>query len=143
MKPMLAPPRHSSTPTCTRSCADAPNMKTPRQLAAIPARTSERGIRKLQVECVMRATGESSCPMLSSMPHYFTTQKKAGRVCGDLSPTPTVVKLPVPVAEADRLEIETGEPRQVSAISCLRTRKNASPALIKGPFAQHQEIPAI
>src|ERR1700676_910732 len=49
MKPMLAPPRHSSTPTCTRfngACAWAPVKDAMSRVTATPARMDERRMKK-------------------------------------------------------------------------------------------------
>src|ERR1700733_1611591 len=49
MKPMLAPPRHSSTPTCTRfngACALAPVKDATSRVTATPARRDERRMKK-------------------------------------------------------------------------------------------------
>src|SRR3984885_12731777 len=49
MKPMLAPPRHSSTPTCTRfngACAWAPVKDATSRVTATPARMDERRMKK-------------------------------------------------------------------------------------------------
>src|ERR1700688_305809 len=53
IKPMLAPPRHWSTPTCTRCigcCASAAPTHAVSMVAVIAARTIERRIRKLPIE---------------------------------------------------------------------------------------------
>ena len=61
MKPTLAPPRHSSTPTCTiRDCALAPATEATRLATASPARRSERRMKYLRLMNVMRA--ETSAP---------------------------------------------------------------------------------
>src|ERR1700716_2735064 len=60
MKPMLAPPRHWSTPTCTRCagcCASAAPTHAVSMVAAIAARTVERRIRKLPIEKRMACRG--------------------------------------------------------------------------------------
>src|ERR1700723_480693 len=49
MKPMLAPPRHSSTPTCTRfngACALAPVKDATSRVTATPARMDERRMKR-------------------------------------------------------------------------------------------------
>src|SRR3954453_19011289 len=46
MKPMLAPPRHSSTPTCTDPCCAEVVATDPDKARAIPARASERRMNK-------------------------------------------------------------------------------------------------
>src|ERR1700761_3490728 len=59
MKPTLAPPRHSSTPTCTRDWALAdvnPPSKVAAKVAAEAAMTSERRMKEnSEIKAVMRA----------------------------------------------------------------------------------------
>src|SRR4051812_46450545 len=63
MKPTLAPPRHSSTPTCTiRDCAPAPATEVTRLATASPARRSERRMNISGDECDASSRGAAHAP---------------------------------------------------------------------------------
>src|SRR6185312_748816 len=116
-KPILAPPRHSSTPTCTRSigCC-AWEMGTAKKLAASAARRSERRMKKTPAERC-DADGEQGPGHFS---FYATTSSIAPKKRGPLSRASdrstlmiasavTAAMMPVAMGEAHGLELEAGD----------------------------------
>src|SRR5690242_17399356 len=115
MKPIEVPPRHSSTPTCTRAigaCASAQRSEPARAAAANPATRSERRIRKTPGE---EKDGSAAWRAGSLCHNGFHRTKKEARLRGPLRRLPLHIHLAVPMmmdaaamSEADRLELDAG-----------------------------------
>src|SRR5579871_61351 len=115
-KPIEAPPRHSSTPTCTRAigaCASAQRSGTPSMATAMTAARCERRIGKTPIQ-IQKRRSRSVAHALYATTGSAASKKRPARAglfavcrCVFTSAVTTMMNAAV-IAEANRLELDSG-----------------------------------